>query len=1817
MQTNDRYSELDIAVIGMACKLPGADSVGQFWENLKNSVNGISAFNENDLLQAGYDPDIVKNPHVVKAFGEIEGGEYFDAPFFDITAGEAKIMDPQHRLFLETSWKALEDAGYDPAGYNGLIGIFGGISTHYYLWHLYFNHFRDSLEDLHLIRLNLGHALTTRVAYKLNLKGPSITVQTACSTSLVAVHLAVQSLLGYESDMALAGGVTIEPYQKGYFIQEGVCAPDGKCKAFDARADGMVGGSGAGLVVLKRLTDAMRDGDHIYAVIKGSAVNNDGSEKIGYSAPGIEGQSRVILSALDVAGVDVNHIRYVETHGTGTSHGDPIEVQALSRAFRKRTDKKGFCALGALKANIGHVDNASGVAGVIKAALVVKHGIIPPNLHFQTPNPNINFDESPFYVPTEPVLWDEENAPRVASVSSFGFGGTNAHVILQEPPPPRETEKKRKYNLFLLSAKSEKTLDAQRKNFLDYFRNNPDISFADAAYTLQVGRRPFNYRMSFVGDTQESLVNGLEGKGSRQVFMHNVSRENRNAVFMFPGAGAGYNEMGGNLYGEEPAFKNFIDECSAVFEKHLGFNLVDACFTGNIEPAFLKKLRTPAYGFPFLFIFEYALAQMLMEWGIKPVAAIGHSFGEYAAACLAGVFSLEDAAKIIIARGKLFEKVKEGSMVSVLLPEKELSSIIERPLYIAAVNAPNRCFVSGPVEAVERLCALLNEKKTGYVKLPVKRAGHSDMVDDIIDEFKSVLESVTFKKPSMRYISNLTGDWARDEEIMTPSYWAEQMRQPVLFQQGFEKLSANPDNLFIEVGPAQNLSGIAMKNLGPGDRSLVVPLLPEPRKGRTENFELLFALGKIWAMGVEVDWKKYHYEKRRRVSLPTYPFDRQRYWLGLPHFVRKESDVRESEWSNKSNNDFYTVSWTRACGQLKYNNAKTQSHCLIFADNRGYAPEFLKTMGQPSGKITLVKKGRETACKNSGNEFIIDPGKEAGFAELYRYCRDRNVLPCNVVSFWEMDDEKYDKSNFHGFLSKFDSTDCEGVWNITENFFLVTGNENPGAGTRAFKGKTHLNLFHIDIDGIKCIQGGAVLREILSEKPCTAVAYRNGFRWEKQLQPICSPAGEIRSKRFLIKGGSLSVPLLRSLADIKDCRVVLWDENLPDIDTWEDWEGDEPAGKSLVRDYIVFDLEKNGREIRDCLKNIDGKKGINDYSGLEDTLEQLAVSYILEFLLHYLPVKKGLCLTSQQLEKDLHIIGEYRPFISVFLKALEKNGIVGVNNGEIVFLKDAGETEKSEVIRARAAEMYPGFQSLIDFFEMCVKQYHAIFSGQISAQHVLYPEGNPQMVHSLYDDLKRVNVRGREYIRLAGRVIQMAAVQSRKPLKILEVGAGTGTATDEILPFIKGLDIEYRYTDIGMAFVQEARKKYDDFRFSHGLLDISKDPVSQGFEPESFDVIISFNVIHATENVEQAMDNVKKLLAPNGLFLLMESFLERPWVSMMAGLFKGWMNFIDDPLRKDGPLMPAKDWEGVLHKAGFQNIIGLPDHRSEENADFGLFITQNTMGIAERKGKWIEQTRDKIKTLLSLQKNGLEINLHNGPFSEELKITDLPVIDKGFDHILFNMERDEDFRLLEVIGQSIKTGGKGTLFSLRELSIEPSFEELLVDSMNGRHGKVNWKFIGFGRDFLGLGDTEQVKLLKGALAVDSVSQVLINNKGRESGGTGTGAEKRQTGDVLSETEKKLVAICDKVLGISQMKVDDDFFNFGADSLLALQLLARIRSKFNVNVPVKVLYEYPTIRELSAYIEKNTGNGKEETVDTIACLKRGNGNLSDLMAELVE
>ncbi|HEX8320033.1 type I polyketide synthase [Longimicrobium sp.] len=1008
-----------VAVIGMAGRFPGAADVERFWENLRAGVHSITFF---DAEEGDTDP-----AHV-RAVGVLEGIDRFDAAFFGFSPRDAEMLDPQQRMFLEAAWEALENAGHVPGSEQEAVAVYAGASGSRYLaQHLLSRpDVVESVGHFALELLNERTFLASRASYKLDLRGAAVNVQTACSTGLAAIHLACQALAAGECDLAVAGGVGLSLQRGHRYAPGGIMSPDGYCRAFDTRAAGTVGGSGLGVVVLRRLEDALADGDPVRAVILGSAMNNDGAQKVGFTAPSVEGQAEVVEEALALAGVDPETMGYVEAHGSGTELGDPVEVAALTRAFGE-VGRTGYCALGSVKTNVGHLDAAAGVAGFVKAVLALEHGEIPPSLHFTEPNPQIDFAGSPFFVNTGLVPFPGGGAlPRRAGVSSLGIGGTNVHVVLEEAPPRAPSAPARAWHVLPLSARTPAALEAATDRLAAHLRAHPEQELADVAWTLQTGRKSFAHRRTLVARDGEGAARALEQRAPGQLFDAAPPEGGQPVTFVFPGLGNHYPGMGKGLYETEPLFRETVDRCAEILRPWLGMDLREALYPAD-EPApadgapagldlrallgragrddDMGLLDSTRLAQPALFVTEYALARLWLSWGVRPEAMIGHSLGEYVAATVAGVWSLEDALMLVAERARLIEETPPGGMMGLPFPKEKAAPYLRDGLAIGAHNAWWISVVSGPKAAVDALQAEMTASGVSVRRLPAKHAYHSPMMEPVAERLAELLRGVRLSPPTIPFASNVTGGWIRPEEATDPEYWTRHLVQTVLFSDGVETIARDGFRLLLEVGPGNTVGGLALQVDCWGDTpATLVVALRHRFESHPDDAYLLGAAGRLWAAGASVDWEAVHaHERLRRVALPTYPFERERYWVepgsgaapGGRGGAAAERRSGPAGW-------MYLPAWRRS--PLPAQPLAEPAEWLVLADGVGIGGRLAGRL-ESLGHTVAVAEAGDGFARSGDRGYTVRPGSAEDLAALRDALQGAGVRPRRVIVLWGIDPE--------------------------------------------------------------------------------------------------------------------------------------------------------------------------------------------------------------------------------------------------------------------------------------------------------------------------------------------------------------------------------------------------------------------------------------------------------------------------------------------------------------------------------------------------------------------------------------------------------------------------------------------------------------------------------------------------------------------------------------------------------------------------------------------------------------------------------------------
>ncbi|MCO4313104.1 type I polyketide synthase [Pectobacterium versatile] len=1249
MKEQEQFRDKDIAIVGMSARFPGAEDTAVFWKNLLDGVETISTFSEEELRESGIEEEMIASPNYIRRRGILGNAQHFDAHFFDITPRDAEIMDPQHRVFLECCWHAFEDAGYIPATYPGKVGIFGGTGT---AWHLSKVNAHPEVQKYasgaSVVTNNDKDYVTTRVSYKLNLKGPSVNVQSACSTAMVAVVMGMNSLLNGESDLIVAGGVSVDtPERRGYsYMQGGMESADGRCYAFDSRANGTVFSRGAGVVLLKRLNDAVRDGDHIYAVLKGGAVNNDGNLKAGFTAPSIDGQIAVAKQAIENAQLDPATINFVEAHGTATALGDPIEFTSLTQTFQKYTDKTQYCRLGSVKTNIGHTDAASGMASLIKASLALETGKLPASLHFESPNPNIDFETSPFIMNTELSDLEPSETPHRALVNSFGVGGTNACVILEAAPPLKAGDTHDNSLLVLpFSAKSRTALEDMKHRLRDYLSAHKEANLADIAYTLQVGRQKFSHSTTIIGKDRDSLLAKLE---QPSLIVTQQGRSKKSVVFMFPGQGNQYVNMARDLYNTYDVFRASMDQCCEYLEPILDVNLTSIIFQDSDDIA-ASRINETQFTQPSLFVVEYSLAKLWMSWGIQPDVMIGHSVGEYVAACLAGVFSLEDALRAVALRGKMVQALPAGDMLAVLLDEEELKAKLPgSKLEIAAINYPGLCVIAGASDDIARFQQQLEDSNIFCKHLDTSHAFHSHMMEPMLPAFKKVIDSIALHAPKIPIVSTVNGEWMSEDVAKSSDYWVGHVRNTVMFSHAFKTLMADEhhDFVFLEVGPGRSLESSAKQHFSAEDGALIYASLPTAKDVALSGEYHLSTLGALWASGVEVPWHQYHQEQhRRRIPLPGYPFERKRFALptlsSANHDVQSEQSVKAKKRKQADIGDwFYMPTWKKTI-PAKYmtgKRAETENTCwVILADTQGIAEHAKNILEKEGHKVFLVNPGTQFQETLSEDRYTLNPSERADHVRLLKSLTEQGLRPSHILYLWNLTEEAQAQQLEHTYLSSSLNTFYPALYlqqalvneNLLDDLHLLfaTSNTFSVMGERVTSPENALlvgpsRVFYHEYSEVQChlvdvdlkqstAQADEIAQWLIAESHITThgnlVAYRGKQRWEESYQAvhleqdtIGSPAEIKNDGVYLITGGlgGLGILVAKHLCETSNATIILtYRSALPSREKWQNWiqqhPVDDPTSEKLAS---ILRLEAHGNTVH--LAQVD----VCDYQGMRDML---------------------------------------------------------------------------------------------------------------------------------------------------------------------------------------------------------------------------------------------------------------------------------------------------------------------------------------------------------------------------------------------------------------------------------------------------------------------------------------------------------------------------------------------------------------------------------------------------------------------------------------
>jgi phthiocerol/phenolphthiocerol synthesis type-I polyketide synthase E len=1214
----------DIAIIGISCKFSKTEDLNQFWENLKEGNEMIQFYTDEELLEEGIDKSIINNPDYVKIKTFLDNSDSFDYPFFGYTKDEANLMDPQIRLLHEQVWLALEDAGYNSSSYLDKIGIYMTAADNFnWIAHSLMSE-NKNVDPFFLSHINNKNFISTLISYSLNLKGPSVFIDTACSSSLATVHLASRSLLLRECSLAIAGGINLYTKKdKGYFYKEGmISSKDGHCRTFDSESTGTMGSEGTAVVVLKRLEEAIIDKDNIYAVIRSTAVNNDGKRKVGFTAPSVIGQADCIEMAHNIAKVPYNTISYIEAHGTATHLGDPVEIESLNKAFNYDTSHD--CAIGSLKSNLGHLGNAAGIAGLVKTVLALKNKMIPASLHYSIPNPKINFKGGPFYVNSELKKWEKKDSfPLRAGVSSFGIGGTNAHVILEEFENEENQSNSRPFQLILYSAKSQSSL----KNYsikLKEFVNKKMFNLADLSYTLKIGRESFLYKKFMICENNEEVLFKLNEtiNDKNQI---SVEKNNKNLVFMFPGQGSQYFKMGKDLYKHEPLFKIFMDEGFKIlfdltgedYSEIIGYDLNE-----NIDANLINETR---YTQPILFLIEYALASLLLKWEIKPSYMIGHSLGEYVAACIANVFSIEDALKLIVRRSQLMSEIERGVMIAIGVSVNEVIELLTKDLSIAAINSETSCVVSGNKNAIADFIQVLTLNEIPFSQLKTSHAFHSEMMDVILEEYEKELNSIKLSKPKFPFISNLTGKQILAEEATSTKYWVKHVRGTVNFKDGIDFLLKEKDAIYLEIGPGKTLLTFSKQNKYYSSKNTAIELLGHFNESIDDNRKFTNAIGEIWNQGIKINWKEYYSsEVRTRISVPTYSFDNYK----LDFIVDPFHKLTENSFFNDIkpfNEWFYIPNWKKSFLSKKGQEIKKNQNYLILSNKGKLITSLKDQLLKEKNTVIEVERGTDFECYDK-HSFRINPVSENDFISLFKNLGNNKIEIEQVLFNWDFEGEDQETmlstflifNNLCKCLINYFPNSKKKITLLCSLNHAVTDDRKSNISMISSMKQLYVcsqenpNIFSCSIDIEQENDDSETIQKIIGELKYnysdTTVAFRNSIRWVEFYENISLETDDKNkyikeNKVYLITGGMGNVGkiLAAYLSDTYSSKVIIIGRSsIPSEDLWENLLNDISSDSKKID--IIQNLKKLKRENRQIFYyNAD----VSDYDAFYNVIKNI------------------------------------------------------------------------------------------------------------------------------------------------------------------------------------------------------------------------------------------------------------------------------------------------------------------------------------------------------------------------------------------------------------------------------------------------------------------------------------------------------------------------------------------------------------------------------------------------------------------------------------
>lgn len=1765
--------ENSIAIVGMAGHFPGARSVREYWSMLEAGRDATRWLTPEELLAAGESFAAIQDPRYIRATMALPDVEMFDAGFFGFSPREASILDPQHRHFLECCWEALEDAGHMPADeFDGAVGVFGGCGMQAYLaYNLLSNPELVESEGMFLLRHtgNDKDFLTTRVSYLLNLHGPSIGVQTACSTSLVAIHMAVQSLLARECDMALAGGSSIDlPHGRGYRYAEGeILSSTGRCRAFDDEADGTLFGSGAAVVALRRLEDALRDGDNIHAVILGSAINNDGARKAGYLAPSIDGQAMAAAEALAIAGVDPASVDYIEAHGTGTLVGDPIELSALQQAYGDAAP--GSIGIGSVKTNIGHLDTAAGIASLIKVVLAMRGEKLPATLNFSKPNSRFDFARSPFKVVGQQKEWRRNAKPRRASVNSLGVGGTNAHVVIEEPPV-RAPVMAKGPQIITLSAKTRVSLEGLVAKWRDFAETpGADFCIANSAFTAQTGRKHFAHRATVVAANAQELAEQLSPNGPWRRTAALAKDAKPRIVFMFPGGGAQYPNAASSLYENNPAFRSAVEACFKVLEPALAEDLRKLMFESTDFKQGSMALERPTYSLLAVFIIEYALSRLWESWGVTPDAVIGHSAGEYAAAVLAGIMSLEDAIGIVLVRGEVFETAPAGGMISIQDDEARVRALIGEDLDIAVLNSPQVTVVSGADAPLAALSKRLEAEGIKHAPVRIKVAAHSRMLDSGLDRFRARLDKAKLSPPKIEFINNLVGAPANPQELATSDYWVNHLRGCVRFADGLSAALSKPETILVEVGPGQALCALAGLAQAEHSPRGVVATLPTAVESLDAEAYALSAFGHLWSLGVPLDFARVRKgEGHRKVSVPTYAFERQRHWIE-PGKGRAAPEADGPQIFRASDVKDWFEARVFDAAPIELASYGPRTH-IVFSDGSEFTAEAINRLRARGDTCIVVRHDPAAAAPaETGGGFAFDAAA-ADYSGLVEELSKTAEAPDSIIFLWPLifSGEKRSFGAFEASFALARALQLSG-WAEQAHFIAATQNAQavqegdacdalqagvlgPWRMLSAEQSGVRSRVVDLDAADDAGLRAAAIISELDAAGDAEVTAWRRGQRFvpalKRAMAPQLRPA--LREKGvYLITGGlgGIGLELARYLAGAVKARLVLTGRTpAPPRESWnrlaEGWGS--PAEVAKARDLVA--LESLGGEVLVVAADV------ADDAAMENAMAQAREHFgALNGVFHAAGMIDDAPMAMKSADEARRVLSAKADGARV-LDRLAPDGsldIFAVFSSTSVLITPPGQSDYvagNAIAEAVASSRKDGMVITWGVWAdigMAKRAADASAVGGAGAVHPLL--GVRQETKDGTLQFAETYSEATLWTLIEHRIGEIAVLPGAAYVEIASaaaLSAGLGDAIEiSQLSYVAPLAIRPRQSrqvrttltpleDDGFRIEVESRAHAGEAWLLHFDAQLAKRVAAPSpVVAASCDTVLGADRLTLTErgvNFGPRWNNVARASTGDGTvsasFVLPTAFM--------------------------GDLKTYR-----IHPALFDTSFAA-----------GLFLLDNDVA----RGVFAPVSIEAVRVFGAL----------TGEFSAESRMTSQSDDEATFDVDLVDKS---GALLLEVRGATFRrvTFG-GEIPAVPDLSA-PVRDRLLAEGIRASeaHAMFAQLFAQGGRSFV--------------VSPVSVAQILLATSGPATSVAASSAEgKAVTGG--DPVEQRLAQMCAEILGVEALGLDEEFLSYGGGSLTGVRLFARIRREMGVELALSALLQAPTIRTLAAILREKLPEQPVET-----------------------